>query len=99
MKTPALALALAAATTLLSGCYANLSAPTPNLSVKMDAQDATKRGSASCTAMLWAFASGDCSVNTAMKNGRITKVHHVDSEAKVVFWGAYAELNIVVHGE
>ena len=88
-----------AAATLLSGCYVNLAAPTPNLTVKLDAEGAGKQGSAVCTGFLWAFASGDCSVTTAMRNGRITKVHHVDSEAKVVLYGAYSELTIKVHGE
>lgn len=84
---------------LLGGCYANFSSPTPNLSVKLSADSATRQGSAACTGFLWAFATGDCSVNTAMKNGKVSKVHHVDATTKVVLWGAYSEMVITVHGE
>ena len=84
---------------LLGGCYVNLAAPTPNLSVKLDADSASRQGSATCTGFLWVFATGDCSVDTAMKNGKVSRVHHVDSQAKVVLWGAYSEMKIVVHGE
>ena len=88
-----------AAATLLSGCYMNFAAPTPNLTVNLNAETASRQGSASCTGFLWGFASGDCSVTTAMRNGKITKVHHVDSNAKIVLWGAYTEVTIVAHGE
>lgn len=98
MKTTLRVLAAAAALTL-SGCYVNLATPTPNLSVKLDAQEVNKRGSAACTGFLWVFATGDCSVQSAMRSGRITKVHHVDTETRVILWGAYSELNLVVHGE
>lgn len=84
---------------LLSGCYANFSNPLPALAVKMDAEAATKQGTASCNGFLWVFGSGDCSVNTAMKNGKITKVHHVDADTKVILWGASSELKITVYGE
>lgn len=93
-----LAPALAAAA-LLSGCYVNLAGPTPSLTVKLDADSAPREGSATCTGLLWVFATGDCSVSTAMQNGHITKVHHVDGKAKVILWGAYSEGTVVVHGE
>ncbi|MFZ5724296.1 MAG: TRL domain-containing protein [Pseudomonadota bacterium] len=84
---------------LLSGCYINLSTPAPAFTVKLDADSAPKQGSATCTGFLWAFATGDCSVDTAMKNGRISKVHHVDGKTKVILYGAYSEGTVVVHGE
>ena len=87
------------AATLLSGCYVNLASPTPSLTVKLDAQDATREGSSTCTGFLWAFATGDCSLTTAMRNGKITKVHHVDAKTKLILYGAYSEMTMVVHGE
>ena len=93
-----LPIALAAAA-LLSGCYVNLAAPAPQLAVQLDAATPKSQGVATCTGFLWAFATGDCSVSTAMRNGRITKVHHMDSEAKVILYGAFAEYTLVVHGE
>jgi len=97
-KTLRLLPAIAAAA-LLSGCYVNFSAPTPNLTVKLDADSATRQGSSVCTGFLWAFGSGDCSVTAAMRNGKITKVHHVDSNVKVIFWGGYVETTVVAYGE
>lgn len=84
---------------LLSGCYVNLSTPSPAVTVKLDADSAQKQGSATCTGFLWAFATGDCSLDTAMKNGRISKVHHVDAKTKVILYGAYSEGTVVVFGE
>lgn len=91
--------ALVLAPVLLSGCYVNLTTPTPNLTVKLDAQDAQRSGSATCNGFLWVFATGDCSVDTAMKNGRITRAHHVDARTKVILWGASSEMTVTVHGE
>lgn len=88
-----------AATLLLSGCYINMATPTPNLTVKLDAESARKEGSATCTEVLWGFIFGDCSINTAMKNGGLSKVHHVDSKTKVIFYGLYSEMTIVARGE
>ena len=42
--------------------------------------------------------TGDCSIETAMKNGGITKVHHVDSKTKNIL-GIYAEYITTVYGE
>lgn len=84
---------------LLTGCYVNFASPTPNLTVKLDADSATRSGSSTCTGFLWVFGSGDCSVNTAMRNGKVTKVHHVDAQTKIVLWGAYTEVTMTVHGE
>lgn len=39
---------------------------------------ATKVGKASCSSSLMLFAIGDASIQAAMKNGGITKIHHVD---------------------
>ena len=99
MKSALRLLPALAAAALLSGCYANFTSPTPSLTVKLDAQEAPREGSASCTGFLWAFATGDCSITTAMRNGKITRVHHVDAVTKVVLYGAYAETTMVVHGE
>ena len=99
MKTALRLLPAIAAATLLSGCYVNLTSPTPSLTVKLDAQEAPREGSATCTGFLWAFATGDCSVTTAMRYGKITKVHHVDAKTKVVLYGAYSEMTMVVYGE
>ena len=43
-------------------------------------------------------ALGDCSIEQAMKNGGITKVHHVSSKVRNIL-GVYAEYTTIVHGE
>jgi hypothetical protein len=42
--------------------------------------------------------TGDCSIETAMKNGNITKIHHVDNKVKNIL-GIYAEYITTVYGE
>lgn len=86
-------------TTLLSGCYVNLTAPAPDMSVKMDASGAAKLGQSTCQQVLWVFAFGDCSIDAAMKSGGITKVNHVDSHMQMVLWGAWSRLTIKAYGE
>jgi hypothetical protein len=44
------------------------------------------------------FATGDSSIQTACKNGGITKIHHVDSKVFQVL-GLYAKYTTVVYGE
>jgi len=81
------------------GClYDNVTAPTYRLEVPMDATSADKVGTASFTSILGLVATGDASVNTAMKNGGITKVHHVDSNYYNVL-GIYGKYTVIVYGE
>ena len=44
------------------------------------------------------FATGDASISTAMKNGGITRIHHVDHETFAVL-GIYAKYTTIVYGE
>lgn len=86
----------------LSGCallYNDLKTPLPSLSVEGDTQARTHIGKSSCESYVWVVAVGDCSVETAMKNGNISKVHHVDSEFKSFFFGIYTRFTTVVYGE
>ena len=62
-----------------------------------NASGSSKVGTAKCTAIV-GIASGDCSIGTAMANGGITKVHHVDCQTKS-FFGIYAEYTTTVYGE
>jgi hypothetical protein len=61
------------------------------------AATASKVGEAKATSIV-GVALGDASIETAMKNGGITKVHHVDSKVKNIL-GVYAEYTTVVYGE
>jgi len=44
------------------------------------------------------FATGDASIATAMRNGGITRIHHVDHETSS-FLGVYAKYTTIVYGE
>jgi hypothetical protein len=44
------------------------------------------------------FATGDASISAAMKNGGITRIHHVDS-LTTNFFGVYATYETIVYGE
>ncbi len=57
-----------------------------------------KVGTGECTSILGLFAIGDCSISTAMKNGNITKIHHVDHDAMSILW-IYAKYTVKVYGE
>lgn len=86
----------------LIGCgalYTNIKTPLPQLSVNPDSQARTRIGEASCTSYVWVVALGDCSVQEAMQQGNISKVHHVDSEFKSYFFGIYTKFTTVVYGE
>jgi hypothetical protein len=74
--------------------YSKVDAP---LAVNSDA-DNKKHGSASCQSYLGLIATGDASIETAAKNGGITKIHHVDFKSHSIL-GFYAEFTTIVYGE
>ncbi len=59
---------------------------------------ASKVGKATAVSYLGAIAMGDCSIDAAMKDGKITKIHHVDYETKAIL-GLYAETTVKVYGQ
>jgi len=54
-------------------------------------------GTAESTAII-CFATGDSSIQKAMQNGGITRIHHVDAKVFSVL-GLYAKYTTVVYGE
>jgi len=61
------------------------------------ASGSEKVGTAESTAII-CFATGDSSIQKAMQNGGITKIHHVDCKVFSVL-GLYAKYTTVVYGE
>ena len=59
---------------------------------------ASKVGEASATSILGLIATGDASIQAAMKQGGITKVQHVDYNTTSVL-GIYATYTVTVYGE
>ena len=90
-----------------AGCFTGCTVVTPmNGSIYTElsgpvamgpAATASKRGEAKATSIV-GVALGDASIEAAMKNGGITKVHHVDTKVKNIV-GVYAEYTTIVYGE
>ena len=56
----------------------------------------TRKGEA-CSQAIVGIATGDSSIQTAMKNGKITKVAHIDHTVNSIL-GVYAKYCTVVYG-
>lgn len=56
----------------------------------------SRRGEATCNTVLGIVNWGDCSIKTAMKNGRISKVTAADWEKKYIV--VYGTKTLVVYG-
>lgn len=76
----------------------NTKTPSYRLQAPLDATTASKTGSASAISILGLIGIGDASITTAAKNGKITKIHHVDQET-FSFLGIYASYTVVIYGE
>ena len=98
----ALVLFLAA---FLSGCayavspvtgtlYKNVQGPV----VATGAPNSSQVGTASCYSLFGLIGVGDASIQSAARNGSITKIHHVDFES-TSFLGVYARFTVKVYGE
>lgn len=59
---------------------------------------ATKVGTAEVTSILGLVATGDASINTAAQSAGITRISHVDYEAKSIL-GVFAKYTVYVYGE
>ena len=92
---------------ILSGCAYN--SPVPGVfftgttfpsgdKVKLDSETAGKQGKSSCYSVFALVAFGDCSINSAMKDGGITKIHHVDSSSMNILY-FFFKYDTIVYGE
>ncbi len=100
-----LAVIVLATGVLSSGCARVM---TPAMGVIYSSTDApiaattatghSKVGTASCSSVLGIVATGDASITAAMRNGGITKIHHVDYHSTQVL-GLYAKMTTTVYGE
>ena len=91
--------------TLLVGCSVMAHGPVTAL-VTVDMKGPVAMGAAPGSAKIgraeaWGiivYATGDASITAAMKNGGITRVHHVDNETMTIL-GLYAKYTTIVYGE
>jgi TRL (tRNA-associated locus)-like protein len=87
---------------MFSGCATSMPVGilSTNLKLPVTATDVqgNKEGTSKCWSALFLFASGDCSIATAKKNGGITKVSSIDWEANNLL-GFYGTYTTHVYGE
>jgi hypothetical protein len=57
-----------------------------------------KKGEATYASILGIIATGDATLEAAMENGGITKVHHIDQQITNIL-GVVATYKIIVYGE
>lgn len=80
--------------------YSNVKSPAPALSIAPDpSAKPAKVGTASATAVLGLVATGDASLEAAMQNAGITKVHHVDHQENSFLLGLWLKSTTYVYGE
>jgi len=94
--------ALILALTLLAGCgavYTGIRTPMPQISTQLTDTMGSKVGKSTCTSMAWVVLVGDCSIKTAMDDGGITRVHHIDTEITRILAGLYGTVTTVVYGD
>lgn len=100
-------LVCAALAVLASGCVmmgpTNAAAPlmldvqSPDMSFVDNSVKPLKKGTATSTGLI-CFTEGDASLKTAMENGGITKVHHVDYKVRNIL-GIVGSTTTIVWGE
>jgi hypothetical protein len=56
-------------------------------------------GRASAWAVLGLVAGGDSGVEKAMRQGGISKVHHVDHQVQLILLGIWTQTTTIVYGE
>jgi len=78
--------------------YNDTSAPAIRVQAPLNSEGHSKVGTGVIKCYLGLISTGDISVETAMKNGNITKIHHIDLKAKNIL-GLYTEMTIYVYGE
>lgn len=89
---------MASASTGVPGwLYANTITPEAGTSVTSNVAG-SKVGRATCQSFLGLIASGDCSVEAAAVQGKITRIHSVSRKVENVL-GLYATITIIVTGE
>ncbi len=105
MKRSVMALIAGASLWFLTACatpfpvgtiYTELKLPVAVTSANTSRHE--KVGTAECTSVLALVTTGDASIQTAMKNGGIKKIHHVDWEVQNIL-GIIGKYKVVVYGE
>jgi hypothetical protein len=81
----------------LGAIYADIKAPLTTEAEKPAVTD--QRGEASTQSILGLVAWGDCSLDTAAKNGKLSTIEYADYSYMNVALGIYQKFTVVVHGK
>ena len=104
MRVLVLGLLFISVLVLLAGCATSYPVGSiyTKLQLPVDATgnmgDATKVGKAESMSILALVAIGDSSINTAKKNGNISKIHYVDWDVENIL-GIIGRYKVTVYGE
>lgn len=79
---------------VLGGIYTDVQAPL----AATDNDLGSKVGTGKATSILGLIATGDASINSAAKQAGITRISHVDYNAKSIL-GIFATWEVMVYGE
>ena len=104
MKNKLKALCIAGAVLAMTGCASTVPIGMVITDVELPIVATTastsspKKGEASCVSYVFVYAKGDCSIETAKKNGGITTVTSVDWHYDTIL-GIINNYKVIVHGE
>jgi hypothetical protein len=77
--------------------YADLKAP---LTAEAEKPAVTEqKGEASSQSILGLIAWGDCSLETAAKNGKLSTIEYADYSYTNVIFGIYQKFTVITHGK
>lgn len=103
-RTMAATAALLLCAMLVSGCatsfpmgslYTELRLP---VTATSNGNKSPKVGMAECVSYLGLITTGDASIQTAKRNGGVTKIHHVDWQVENIM-GIIGKYKLIVYGE
>lgn len=78
--------------------YTDATYPITATGAKVQDLSNLRRGQSSATSVLFLVETGDASIDTAARNGGITKISHIDvNEMTVLFF--FRKLTVTVYGE
>ncbi|RLA24938.1 MAG: TRL-like protein family [Gammaproteobacteria bacterium] len=104
MKNKLKALCVAGAVLTMTGCASSIPIGVVVTDVELpitattSSSSAPKVGEASCVSYVMVYAKGDCSIEAAKKNGKITTVTSVDWHYDTIL-GIINNYKVIVHGK
>ena len=86
--------------TLRGVIYSNVTSPVQDLALHIDpTAKPLKKGTATTRSFFGLFAWGDGGIEAAMKDGEITRIHHVDHNLTQGLSGLWMTDTTIVYGE